>query len=319
MAKAFITGVTGQDGSYLAEILISRGYEVHALLRRSCIVTTERIRNSLNNIHLHYGDVTDGMRIIHLLREIEPNEIYNLAAQSDVRISFDTPIETYHSIATGGINILEAVKLLELDTKIYQAVSSEMFGKESAPQSEDTKMSPVSPYACAKVFLRNIGTHYRTSYGMFVANGILFNHESPRRGTNFVTRKITVAAAMIHCGFQDDLFLGNLHAKRDWGYAPEYCDAMTKMLHHDTSDDFVVATGEEHSVEEFLIEVFNLAELNVDKHVKIDPRLYRRTEVPCLCGDATKAREELGWKPNVSFKELAKIMYEADLSKIKEM
>ncbi len=319
MAKAFITGVTGQDGSYLAEMLLDRGYEVHALMRRSCIVTTERIRDSLDKIHLHYGDVTDGLRMIQLLGEIEPDEIYNLAAQSDVRISFDTPIETYHSIATGGINILEAVKLLGLSAKIYQAVSSEMFGQEPAPQSEDTKMSPVSPYACAKVFLRNIGTHYRTSYEMFIANGILFNHESPRRGTNFVTRKITKAAAMIHSGFQDDLFLGNLHAKRDWGYAPEYCDAMIKMLQHDTPDDFVIATGKEHSVEEFLHEVFNLAGLNIKKHVKIDPDLYRTTEVPCLRGDATKAGKEIGWKSQVSFKELAKIMYEADLAKIQEM
>ncbi len=319
MGKAFITGATGQDGSYLAEILLSQGYEVHALLRRSCVTTTERIRDVLDKIILHYGDVTDGLRMVQLLKAIEPDEIYNLAAQSDVRISFDTPVETYHSIATGGINILEAAKILELDTRIYQATSSEMFGQEFPPQSEETKMVPVSPYACAKVFLRNIGAHYRTSYGMFIANGILFNHESPRRGTNFVTRKITFAAARIKSGFQDDLFLGNLLAKRDWGYAPEYCDAMIKMLRHDTPGDFVIATGKEHSVSEFLHEVFDLAGLDIDKHVKIDPSLYRQTEVPCLRGDSTKAREAFGWEANVSFKELAKIMYEADLAEVQGM
>lgn len=316
MARAFITGITGQDGSYLAEILLDQGYDVHAMMRRSCVPATERIDHLLDQISLHYGDVTDPLRVIQLIGEIEPDEIYNLAAQSDVRISFDTPLETYRSIAIGGLNVLESVRLLGLPAKIYQAVSSEMFGQESPPQNESTKMSPVSPYACAKVSMYNMGLHYRRSYGMFVANGILFNHESPRRGTNFVTRKITLAAARIKNGLQDKLYLGNLEAKRDWGYAPEYTKAMIMMLQNPLPDDFVIATGEEHSVQEFLEEVFDLADLEVSKHVEIDPDLYRTTEVPSLRGDSTKAKELLGWNPRVSFKELAKIMYEADLKAI---
>jgi GDPmannose 4,6-dehydratase len=317
LKTALITGVTGQDGSYLAEFLLKKGYRVIGLKRRTSLICTDRINHIFNvnkNFILEYGSLNDTGSMYRLLQKYQPNEIYNLAAQSHVRVSFDVPEETVDSIAMGTMRLLEAVRNTCPNAKYYQASSSEMFGDNPEnPQSEKTALTPASPYACAKVFAHNLCRNYRESYGMHISSGILFNHESPRRGETFVTRKITLAAARIKLGIQDKLYLGNLDAKRDWGFAGDYVEAMWLMTQHEEPDDYVVATGETHTVNEFLFEVFQHAGLDISKHVEIDERLFRPHEVPLLLGDPTKARKKLGWVPKVKFKELAKMMYEADL------
>jgi len=320
MKTALITGVTGQDGSYLAELLISKGYRVIGVKRRTSLINTDRIDSvfehwkSLMAFDLAYGNMIDSGNLHRLLQEYKPDEIYNLAAQSHVRVSFETPEETAEIVAMGTLRLLEAVRNVCPEAKFYQASSSEMFGDNPEhPQSELTRLMPASPYACAKVFAHNLIYNYRKSYGLHASSGILFNHESPRRGETFVTRKITMAAAKIRLGQQDKLFLGNLDAKRDWGFAGDYVEAMWRMLQQENPDDYVIATGETHTVREFLNEVFEYAGLDVDKHVEIDERLFRPHEVPLLLGDATKAKEKLGWEPTVKFKELAKMMYDEDL------
>jgi len=321
MKKALITGITGQDGSYLAEFLLAKGYEVHGIIRRSSSFNTDRIDHIYQDPHvagtrlfLHYGDLTDSSVLSRLLREIEPDEIYNLGAQSHVRASFDIPEYTADVAGLGVVRLLEAMRQTGITPKFYQASSSEMYGKVvEVPQRETTPFYPRSPYACAKVFAYHITRNYREAYGFFACNGILFNHESPRRGETFVTRKITRAAGRIKLGLQDKLYLGNLDARRDWGYAPEYVEAMWLMLQQDEPDDYVIATGETHSVREFLEEAFSLLDLDWREYVRIDPRYYRPTEVDLLVGDASRAREKLGWEPRVRFKELVRIMVEADL------
>jgi|TARA_R110000824_G_scaffold84522_3_gene210820 GDPmannose 4,6-dehydratase len=312
---ALITGITGQDGSYLAELLLEKGYRVIGLKRRTSIITTDRIDSVFGNpnLILEYYDLNDGGAIWSLLMKYKPDEIYNIAAQSHVRVSFDIPEHTVEGIVMGTLRILNAARVVVPNAKIYQASSSEMFGDNpSIPQSETTALMPASPYACAKVFAHNICRNYRKSYGMHISSGILFNHESPRRGETFVTRKITLAAARIKLGLQSTLHLGNLDAQRDWGFAGDYVELMWLMLQQESPDDYVVATGETHSVREFLEEVFNHADLDIDKYVKIDKRLFRPHEVPVLLGDPQKAREKLGWEPKTKFKELAKIMFDAD-------
>jgi GDPmannose 4,6-dehydratase len=322
MAKrAFVTGVTGQDGSYLAELLLAKGYEVHGLVRRTSTVSRTRIDHLYVDPHqagarffLHYGDLTDGLRLRDLLDLIQPDEVYNLAAQSHVRVSFDEPAFTVEVDAVGAMNVLEAVRRMKTPARFYQASSSEMFGKVAeVPQSERTILHPRSPYACAKVFAHYQTQNYREAYGLFACSGILFNHESPRRGESFVTRKISRAAARIKLGLQDKLYLGNLDAKRDWGFAPDYVEAMWRMLQHDSPDDYVVATGETHSVAEFLEHAFTHLGLSWKDHVAIDPRFERPSEVDLLLGDATKARTVLGWKPETLFADLVRIMVDADL------
>ena len=316
MKTAMVTGITGQDGSYLAELLLSKGYRVVGLKRRTSLISTDRIDTLYSNplFCLEYFSLHDPTTLYHLLERYQPIEFYNLAAQSHVRVSFDVPLETVDSIALGTLRILEAVRHVNKSIRFYQASSSEMYGDNpETPQSESTSLMPASPYACAKVFAHNLCRNYRESYGMHISSGILFNHESPRRGETFVTRKITLAAARIHLGLQDELFLGNLTAKRDWGYAGDYVDAMWRMLQQDDPDDYVIATGQTHSVHEWLIEVFKSANLDVDAYVKTDERLFRPHEVPLLLGDPSKAKQRLGWEPKVKFKELAKMMYEADL------
>jgi GDPmannose 4,6-dehydratase len=318
---ALITGITGQDGSYLAELLLQKGYKVIGLKRRTSIITTDRIDEYFDNpdLILEYYDLNDASSIWNLLIKHKPDEIYNLAAQSHVRVSFDIPENTVEGIAMGTLRLMNAARTIVPKAKIYQASSSEMFGDNpSVPQSETTALMPASPYACAKVFAHNLCRNFRESYGMHISSGILFNHESPRRGETFVTRKITLAAARIKLGLQDTLYLGNLDAKRDWGYAGDYVKLMWLMLQQDEADDYVIATGETHTVKEFLHEVFEHAGLDVDKHVEIDERLFRPHEVPVLLGDPTKAKEKLGWEPNTKFKELARLMYEADYKKILE-
>ncbi|OHA07066.1 MAG: GDP-mannose 4,6-dehydratase [Candidatus Sungbacteria bacterium RIFCSPLOWO2_01_FULL_47_10] len=324
MKKAFITGITGQDGSYLAEFLLSKGYEVHGLMRRSSSFNTERIDHFYQDPHekgsrffLYYGDLTDASGINHLMRRIKPDEVYHLGAQSHVRVSFDTPEYTADVTGLGTLRLLEAIRDAGLDsTKFYQASSSEMFGKAvEVPQTETTPFYPRSPYGVAKVFGFWTAKNYREAYGMFVCNGILFNHESPRRGETFVTRKITRAVADIVAGKQDKLYLGNMDAKRDWGYAPDYVEAMWMMMQYKTPDDFVIATGEAHSVMEFVEEAFRLVGLNWKKYVEIDERYYRPTEADILLGDYSKAKATFGWEPKVKFKELVKIMVDADLKK----
>jgi len=313
---ALVTGVTGQDGSYLAELLLEKGYKVVGVKRRTSTISTGRIDHIFSNpnFELRYGNMTDSGAIYRLLLEYEPDEIYNLAAQSHVRVSFETPEETADIVAMGTLKLLEAVRNICPNTKIYQASSSEMFGDNpDHPQSETTRLMPASPYACAKVFAHNVCRNYRESYDMHISSGILFNHESPRRGETFVTRKITQAAAKINLGLQDKLYLGNLDAKRDWGFAGDYVEVMWLMLQQEIPDDYVIATGETHTVREFLEEVFIYAGLNIDDHVEIDERLFRPHEVPLLLGDATKAKNKLGWEPKVKFKELAKMMYDEDL------
>ena len=315
MKTAMITGITGQDGSYLAELLLRKGYRVIGLKRRTSLITTNRINTIYDNpnFELRYYSLHDPTTLYRLLEEYEPTEFYNLAAQSHVRVSFDVPVETVDTIAMGTLRILEAIRHVNKEIKIYQASSSEMFGDNpEAPQSEATSLMPASPYACAKVFAHNLCRNYRESYNMHISCGILFNHESPRRGETFVTRKITRAAARIKMGLQEKLYLGNLEAKRDWGFAGDFVEAMWLMVQEDEPDDYVVATGETHSVQEWLEVVFAAAALPVDENVEIDQRLFRPHEVPLLLGDPSKALKELGWKPKVKFNQLAKMMYHAD-------
>ena len=319
--KALITGITGQDGSYLAELLLSKGYQVHGIIRRASTFNTGRLEEIYDDPHsgqtrlfLHYGDLSDASALARLLGKIQPDEIYNLAAQSHVRVSFDNPEYTTDITATGTVRLLEAVRETGLQPRFYQASSSEMYGQiREAPQSERTPFYPRSPYGCAKVFSYWITVNYREAYGLHASNGILFNHESPRRGETFVTRKITRAAAHIQAGLQDKLFLGNLDARRDWGYAKEYVEAMWLMLQQDKADDYVIATNKTHSVREFLEVAFGYAALDWKKHVEIDPRYYRPAEVDMLIGDYSKAKRQLGWAPKTGFVELAKIMVDADV------
>ena len=316
MKTALITGITGQDGSYLAELLLNKGYKVIGLKRRSSSICTNRIDHIYNkpNFILEYSNLFDSISLSRLINKYKPDELYNLAAQSHVRVSFDTPEETVANVAIGSMRVFELCRSLSPKTKIYQASSSEMYGDNiNAPQNENTKMTPASPYACAKLFAHNLARNYRESYGQFIASGILFNHESPRRGETFVTRKITQAAAKIKLGIQEKLYLGNLNAKRDWGFAGDYVEAMWLMLQQDNPDDFVIATGETYTVREFLERTFKLAGLNVEKHVEIDERLFRPHEVPLLLGDASKAKRILGWEPKTSFEELIEKMYYSDL------
>jgi GDPmannose 4,6-dehydratase len=322
--RALITGISGQDGSYLAELLLEKGYDVHGVVRRNSSLTRGRLDHIHRNGHphrdqlsLHYGDLADAGNLTNLILEIEPDEIYNLAAQSHVRVSFDKPTYTVDIAAMGTLRLLEATRLLQKrkPVRLYQACTSEMFGGDprTAPQSEATPFHPRSPYACAKVYAFHQIVNYREAYGLFACNGILFNHESPRRGENFVTRKITLAAARIHEGLQDKLALGNLDAKRDWGYARDYVEAMWLMLQQDDPDDFVIATGETHTIRDFLDIAFGVLDLDWHDHVEIDPRLYRPTEVNLLWGDASKARDTLGWQPRTTLTELARMMIAADL------
>ncbi len=321
MAKrALITGITGQDGSYLAELLLSKGYEVHGLIRRASTFNTSRIDHLYVDPHdptaklfLHYGDLSDGARLVTLLAEIDPDEVYNLAAQSHVRVSFDEPEHTADTTGTGTIRILEAVRLSGIKTRFYQASSSELYGATPPPQSESTPFYPRSPYAAAKLYSFWITKNYREAYGMFATNGILFNHESPRRGETFVTRKITRAAARIKAGVQKDLYLGNLDSVRDWGYAPEYVEGMWRMLQTDEPDDFVLATGVGYTIRDFLDAAFGHLDLDWHDHVKFDERYLRPTEVDALIGDSSKARTTLGWTPTVDGAALARIMVDADV------
>ncbi len=324
MPKALISGITGQDGSYLSAFLLDKGYQVHGLLRRASTLNTDRIDHLYKDPHdpaarlfLHYGDLTDGSSLSRILRKVEPDEIYNLGAQSHVRVSFEQAEYTADVVATGTLRLLESVRDYQVTTgkkcKIYQAGSSEMFGAANPPQNESTEFYPRSPYAVSKVAAHWYCKNYREAYGMFVTNGILFNHESPMRGETFVTRKITRALGRIKAGLQDKLFLGNLDAKRDWGFAGDYVEAMWMMLQKDKADDYVVSTGEAYSVREFLDEASGVIGLNWSDHVKIDPRYFRPTEVDFLLGDSTKARKALGWKPRVSFKELVRMMVEHDM------
>lgn len=321
MKKALITGITGQDGSYLAELLLAKGYEVHGIIRRASTFNTERIDHLYQDPHingvrlfLHFGDIADSTNLIKLLYRVQPEEIYHLAAQSHVRVSFDIPEYTGDVTGLGTVRILEAIRETGLKAKFYQASSSEMFGSAlEIPQRETTPFHPRSPYAAAKVYAYWVTVNYRESYGLFACNGILFNHESPRRGETFVTRKITRAAAHIKAGVQDKLYLGNLEAKRDWGYAKEYVEAMWLMLQQSEANDYIIATGESHSVKEFLAEAFSYVGLNWQEHVEIDPRYYRPAEVDVLLGDPSKAERKLRWKPKTGFKELVRLMVAADV------
>jgi len=358
MKKALITGITGQDGSYLAELLLFKGYEVHGLIRRSSTFNTDRIDHLYADPHdpkarlfLHYGDITDSGQLTHLIYNIQPDEIYHLAAQSHVRVSFDMPEFTGDVTGLGTTRILEAIRRSGIKTRFYQASSSEMFGSAPPPQNEETPFQPRSPYGAAKAYSYWMVRNYREGYGMFACNGILFNHESPRRGETFVTRKITRALARIKFGLQDKLYLGNLDAKRDWGYAPDYVEAMWLMLQQEDPDDYVVATGETHSVREFVNGTFNHAGIEIewrrdgigggekgviqsfasnlqpppstlrigDAIMEIDPRYFRPLEVGALQGDASKAKEQLGWEPKVRFRELVRIMVDADIKDLEEM
>jgi GDPmannose 4,6-dehydratase len=324
VSRALITGITGQDGSYLAELLLEKGYEVHGLVRRASTFNTHRIDHIYVDPHapgarlfLHYGDLTDGQSLTRLVLDVQPDEIYNLGAQSHVRVSFDQPSYTLQATGAGALNVLEAARQLNNNhpVRVYQASSSEMYGDVlETPQTERTPFRPQSPYACAKVYAFHQTVNYRQAYDLFAANGILFNHESPRRGETFVTRKITRAAARIKLGLQDKLYLGNLDAQRDWGYALDYVDAMWRMLQHDEPDDFVVATGQTHSVRRFLELAFAHVDLDPYQYTATDPRYFRPTEVNLLLGDASKAREKLGWQPTTSLEELARIMMEYDLA-----
>ncbi len=327
MAKsALITGITGQDGSYLAELLLGKGYEVHGIIRRASTFNTGRLdhiyadpHNSSARLKLHYGDLSDASALARLLAGIGPEEIYNLAAQSHVRVSFDCPEYTTDITATGTVRLLEAIREAGIKPRFYQASSSEMYGQvREVPQTERTPFYPRSPYACAKVYAYWVTVNYRESYGLHASNGILFNHESPRRGETFVTRKITRAIAHILCGLQDKLYLGNLDAKRDWGYAQEYVEAMWRMLQQETPDDYVIATNETHSVREFLEVAFRHAGLDWAKFVEIDPKYFRPAEVDLLIGDYSRAHKKLGWEPKTKFADLAKLMVDADIRRLKE-
>lgn len=321
MKTALVTGITGQDGSYLAELLLNKGYRVVGVKRRTSLISTDRVDHIYENpnMELVYGNLHDATSAFRLVKEFQPDEIYNLAAQSHVRVSFDVPEETVDAVALGTLRLLEATRLLAPDARFYQASSSEMYGDNpKVPQSESTRMTPASPYACAKLFSHNLVRNYRIGYGMHASSGILFNHESPRRGETFVTRKITRAAARIKLGLQDKLYLGNLDAKRDWGFAGDYVKAMWMMLQQDTPDDYVVATGQTQTVKKFLETVFEYADLDIEKYVGFDERFLRPHEVPVLLGDPTKAKEKLGWEPEVDFEGLAKMMYDSDLELAKE-
>ena len=319
--RALITGITGQDGSYLAELLLEKGYEVHGIIRRSSSFNTQRLEHIYRDPHqsktrlfLVHGDLSDSSALNTILRQVVPDEIYNLGAQSHVRVSFDVPEYTTDVTALGTIRILEAIREVGIKPKFYQASSSEMYGKVAeTPQRETTPFHPRSPYACAKVFAYYSTINYREAYDMFACNGILFNHESERRGETFVTRKITRAATRIKVGLQQKLFLVNLDAKRDWGYAKDYVEAMWLMMQAETSDDYVIASGETHSVREFCEEAFGYLDLDWNEHVEIDPWYYRPSEVDLLLGDATKARKQLGWEPKVGFRELVRLMVDHDL------
>lgn len=320
MKTALITGITGQDGSYLAELLLSKGYEVHGIIRRSSTFNTARIDNIYVDPHsegaklyLHYGDLSDSGQISNVVYNIKPDEIYHLGAQSHVRVSFDVPEYTGDITALGTIRILEAIRRSGNGIKFYQASSSEMFGEAASPQNENTPFLPRSPYACAKVYSYWVTKNYRDAYNIFACNGILFNHESPRRGETFVTRKITRGIASILRGKDKYLYLGNLNAKRDWGYSPEYVEFMWKMLQHSTPQDLVIGTGESHYVKEFLDAAFSYAGLDVQEHVRIDKRYFRPTEVEALLADSGKARREMKWEPRIAFEDLAKIMVDADM------
>ncbi len=320
MRKAFITGITGQDGSYLVEFLLAKGYEIWGLIRRSSSFNTGRIDHLYQDPHeqprlrLVYGDMTDGSNLAALIGEIKPDEVYNLAAQSHVRVSFDQPIYSVNVVGLGTLRLLEAVRSCGLPVRFYQASSSEMYGRVvETPQTERTPFHPRSPYACAKVYGFWQTVNYREAYGLFACNGILFNHESPRRGETFVTRKITRAATRIKCGLQQKLYLGNLDAKRDWGFAGDYVEAMWLMLQQDQPDDYVIATGRTHAVREFLDEVFGCLDLDWRQYVQIDPRYFRPSEVDLLQGDASKARKRLNWEPRVGLHELARMMVDADM------
>jgi GDPmannose 4,6-dehydratase len=324
--KALITGLTGQDGSYLAELLLSKGYEVHGLRRRSSSFNTDRVDHLISDfrheadarLFLQYGDLADASSLARLLYRLQPDEVYNLGAQSHVHVSFEMPEYTADVTGLGAVRILEAVRESGVEARVYQASSSEMFGSAPPPQNEATPFHPRSPYGCAKVFAHHFAVNYRESYGMHVSNGILFNHESPRRGENFVTRKITRAVARIHRGLQEKLYLGNLEARRDWGYAPEYVEAMWMMLQEDEPDDYVIATGEAHSVRDFVVAAFDRVGRDWEEHVEIDPKYFRPAEVDHLIGDATKAREKLGWERTVRFGDLVGIMVDADLVLLEE-
>src|SRR6188472_3693953 len=323
MKKALITGITGQDGSYLAELLLDKGYEVHGIIRRASTFNTSRIDHLYADPHvngvrlfLHYGDLSDSVNLVKLLYELKPDEIYHLGAQSHVRVSFDVPEYTSDVTGMGTVRLLEAIRDARVEPRFYQASSSEMFGASPPPQDEHTPFHPRSPYAVAKVAAYWITVNYRESYGMHASNGILFNHESERRGETFVTRKITRAVARIKHGLQDKLYLGNLDAKRDWGYAPDYVEAMWMMLQADVPEDFVIATGETHTVREAVEVAFARKGLDPDGHVEIDPNYYRPSEVDHLLGDAGKAKEKLGWEPTVRFKELVELMVDADVASL---
>ena len=325
MKRAFITGVTGQDGSYLAEFLLQKGYTVHGLIRRSSSFNTERLETIYRDPHesgvrfrMHYGDLSDSGSLVNLIRDLEPDEIYHLGAQSHVKVSFEIPEYTADSTGMGTIRMLEAIRASGVDTRFYQAGSSEMFGASPPPQNETTPFHPRSPYAVSKVFAHWAAVNYREAYGMFCANGILFNHESPRRGETFVTRKITRAVARIKAGVQEKLFLGNLDAKRDWGYAPDYVEAMWLMMQHDEPLDLVVATGEHHSVREFAQAAFSHAGLDWERYVAVDPNYFRPSEVVDLQGDPVEAEQRIGWKARVTFDELVRIMVDADIKLLED-
>ncbi len=323
MKKTLITGITGQDGSYLVEFLLSKGYEVHGIIRRASTFNTKRIDHIYVDPHttgarlfLHYGDLSDSEQISNIIYNVKPDEVYHLGAQSHVRVSFDMPEYTGDITALGTTRILEAIRRSGNNIKFYQASSSEMFGSSPPPQNEQTPFRPRSPYACAKVYAYWMTKDYREGYGIFASNGILFNHESPRRGETFVTRKVTRAIANIIAGKQKELYLGSLNTQRDWGFAPEYVETMWKILQKDRPDDYVIGVGESHSVEEFVKEAFTYAGLKWKKYVKIDPRYFRPIEVEKLIAEPTKAKKELGWHPRITFRDLIKIMIDADMRKV---
>jgi GDPmannose 4,6-dehydratase len=323
--RAFVTGVSGQDGSYLAELLLSKGYEVHGLVRRSSSLNTRRLDRIYKDPHeanarlvLHYGDLSDGTSLTNLIRDLQPHEIYHLGAQSHVRVSFDIPEYTAQTTGLGALRILEAVRASGVDTRFYQASSSEMFGSAPPPQNEATPFHPRSPYGAAKVFAFWVTVNFREAYGLYAVNGMLFNHESPRRGETFVSRKITRAVARIQAGLQEKLYLGNLDAYRDWGYAPDYVRAMWMMLQQPEPDDFVIATGESHTVREFLDVAFGRVKLDWHQFVEVDPRYYRPAEVDHLRGDPSKAQRVLGWTPSVSFADLVTLMVDADIQLLED-
>ena len=323
MAKrALITGISGQDGSYLAELLLDKGYEVHGIVRRSSSFNRQRIDHLAHgrdsSLKLHYGDLSDAVGLVNLVRDVQPTEIYNLGAQSHVAVSFEVPDYTGEVTGLGTVRLLEAIHASGIDVRFYQASSSEMYGSQPPPQSEKTPFHPRSPYACAKVFAYHSTVNFRESYGMFTVNGVLFNHESPRRGENFVTRKITTAVARIAAGLQDELLLGALDPLRDWGYAPDYVEAMWLMLQHDEPGDYVVATGESHSVREFCQRAFDRVGLDWEKYVRVDPGYLRPAEVNSLRGDASYAERTLGWRAKVTFEELVDIMVDADVARLED-